>query len=261
MHQIDWHSLETEEDAAGEVVAALQSVGLSGGAFSFTPIGRIPAGRPGLLKRVVPLNLDPRITDEWQSVQAADAALSGSVLSHELDPIRRRVVARILPQHFVMEEMAKDRRLVRNSVEAAFFRALAAYGVRESHSIPIFSARGEYWSLAAMWFHDNPNHGPLDHETLGKLYWLTANMAEFCADKLNWRENAVDDRRRPLTPREIDCLFWAGQGKTTTETAELLGIGVETVRKYVKTAMSKLGATSKTQAVSVAHQMGYVPLA
>ena len=85
-------------------------------------------------------------------------------------------------------------------------------------------------------------------------------MADFCAEVLNWRENTTLDARRPLTPREIDCLFWAGQGKTTNETAELLGISTETARKYVKTAMNKLGATSKTQAVCMAFQMGYVPL-
>jgi DNA-binding CsgD family transcriptional regulator len=260
MHRIDWKSLVSEEEAVSEVVTALQSVGLSGGAFSFTPIGRIPAGRPGPLKRAISLNLNPRVIEEWQNVDLEGRTSKLSGLSQQLDPIRRRMVRQILPQHFVMEKMAKDRRVVRNSVEAAFFRALAAYGVRESQSIPIFTARGEYWSLAAMWFDNNPNQGPLDHETLGQLYWLAANMADFCAEVLNWRENTTLDVRRPLTPREIDCLFWAGQGKTTNETAELLGISTETARKYVKTAMNKLGATSKTQAVCMAFQMGYVPL-
>ncbi|MGI9477398.1 MAG: response regulator transcription factor, partial [Hyphomicrobiaceae bacterium] len=131
---------------------------------------------------------------------------------------------------------------------------------RESYSIPIFSGMGEYWSLAALRYDDNPNTDELDRRTLGELYWLTANLADFCANQLNWRTEGLKQAKRPLAPRELDCLYWAGQGKSALETAELLEIRPETVRKYLKLAIGKLNAGNKTQAVCIAHRLGYIPL-
>jgi DNA-binding CsgD family transcriptional regulator len=56
----------------------------------------------------------------------------------------------------------------------------------------------------------------------------------------------------PLSSRERECLSWVAAGKTTDEVATILGLSLETVRVYVKRAMRKLGATSRTQAVALA---------
>jgi DNA-binding CsgD family transcriptional regulator len=55
-----------------------------------------------------------------------------------------------------------------------------------------------------------------------------------------------------LSPREIDVLHWAAEGKTAWETAKLLGLSHSAARLYMSNAMMKLKATSKTQAVAVA---------
>lgn len=260
MYEIDWDSVKTEAEAAQLGLAALRSVGLSGGVFSFTPIGKLPSGLPGPLKRAMPMNFDDATLQDWFQYRNDSEGQASVKLSQSFDPVRRRMIQQILPRHFIMEDFLKPDQRPRNRVSVAWIEALIGCGVRESFSIPIYTAQGEYWSLAAMRYHDNPTVGPLDQSTLSTLYWLTARLADFCADKLNWRSSQEDMLKRPLSPRELDCLSWAAQGKTAAETAELLSIGVETVRKYLKTSIAKLEAANTTQAVCVAHRMGYLSL-
>ena len=61
-----------------------------------------------------------------------------------------------------------------------------------------------------------------------------------------------------LNKKQIACLFWAARGKSSKETAELLGITparVESARKEIK---RKLGCSSIAQAVFEGIKYGYV---
>jgi LuxR family quorum sensing-dependent transcriptional regulator len=58
-----------------------------------------------------------------------------------------------------------------------------------------------------------------------------------------------------LTPREFDCLLWAGDGKTDWEISVILGISRSTVVKHIASAREKLGAMNKTHAVATAMRM------
>ena len=55
-----------------------------------------------------------------------------------------------------------------------------------------------------------------------------------------------------LTAREMDCLKWASEGKTSWETGEILGIRSTTVEFYIEQARVKLNAMNKVQAVAKA---------
>jgi DNA-binding CsgD family transcriptional regulator len=55
-----------------------------------------------------------------------------------------------------------------------------------------------------------------------------------------------------LTPRERQCLYWAHQGKSTWETACILGISESTTSKHLNSAIRRLNCVNKTQAVAVA---------
>ena len=50
-----------------------------------------------------------------------------------------------------------------------------------------------------------------------------------------------------LSPRELDCLRLVARGKTDWEIATILGVGLETVRTYVKHARRLYGVASRTQ--------------
>ncbi len=57
-----------------------------------------------------------------------------------------------------------------------------------------------------------------------------------------------------LTVREIECLRWSASGKSSEEIAIILKISAHTVNGYLKTAMRKLDAVNRMQAVARAYR-------
>jgi DNA-binding CsgD family transcriptional regulator len=56
--------------------------------------------------------------------------------------------------------------------------------------------------------------------------------------------------RSPLSPREAECLRWVAEGKTDAEAAIIIGISQRTVRFHINNAKTKLGVTTRVQAVA-----------
>lgn len=52
--------------------------------------------------------------------------------------------------------------------------------------------------------------------------------------------------RKPLTPKERECVQWAAAGKTYNEIAEIMTIGQRTVVTHIVHAMNKFGAANIT---------------
>ena len=63
-----------------------------------------------------------------------------------------------------------------------------------------------------------------------------------------------------LTPREIDCLRWAANGKTDGEIAEILSIARWTVVTYLQNAKIKLNCSNRTSAVATALSLGLIEM-
>lgn len=59
-----------------------------------------------------------------------------------------------------------------------------------------------------------------------------------------------DEPRERLSARELECLRWSAAGKSSEEIAIILDISVHTVVSYLKTAMRKLNAVNRMQAVA-----------
>jgi DNA-binding CsgD family transcriptional regulator len=59
-------------------------------------------------------------------------------------------------------------------------------------------------------------------------------------------------RTHSLTPREVEVLRWAARGKSAWEIGKVLHIAKRTVDEHVQTAVRKLGASNRTQAVVIA---------
>lgn len=68
----------------------------------------------------------------------------------------------------------------------------------------------------------------------------------------------VPDPRKSgmLSARETDCLGWVAAGKSSEEIATILELSAHTVNDYLQSAIRKLGATNRTQAVVAAIRMG-----
>ena len=70
-------------------------------------------------------------------------------------------------------------------------------------------------------------------------------------------DHAIDDA---LTTREIDVLRLIAGGNTNKLIADQLSITEETVKGYVKNILSKLGASDRTHAVTIALKRGIIDL-
>ncbi|MBC9731420.1 LuxR C-terminal-related transcriptional regulator [Streptomyces sp. TRM68367] len=62
-----------------------------------------------------------------------------------------------------------------------------------------------------------------------------------------------------LTHREVDVLACVATGATNAVAAEWLGVGAETVKGYLRSAMRKLGARTRGEAVVAARRTGWLP--
>ncbi|MFF8916396.1 response regulator transcription factor [Streptomyces sp. NPDC015032] len=62
-----------------------------------------------------------------------------------------------------------------------------------------------------------------------------------------------------LAPREVDVLACVAAGTTNAVAAERLGLRPETVKSYLRSAMRKLGAHTRLEAVVAARRAGLLP--
>ncbi|MFH9735463.1 response regulator transcription factor [Streptomyces sp. NPDC017260] len=60
-------------------------------------------------------------------------------------------------------------------------------------------------------------------------------------------------------PREVDVLACVAAGATNAATAQRLGVRPETVKSYLRSAMRKLGARTRGEAVVAARRAGWLP--
>ncbi|MFD5074329.1 response regulator [Streptomyces sp. NPDC058371] len=61
-----------------------------------------------------------------------------------------------------------------------------------------------------------------------------------------------------LTPREREALDLLGEGLTTTEISDRLGVALNTGRNHVQRVLEKLGARSQLEAVTIARREGLI---
>lgn len=106
------------------------------------------------------------------------------------------------------------------------------------------------------------------------LYDIAQELADLAGqiqdDALRARLEAVGDRFTPtltphspstpiaLRPREIDVLEQVARGLSNREVAERLGLRPDTVKSYLKSAMRKLHATNRVQAMLLARERGLI---
>ncbi|WP_318530158.1 MULTISPECIES: helix-turn-helix transcriptional regulator [unclassified Rhizobium] len=61
-----------------------------------------------------------------------------------------------------------------------------------------------------------------------------------------------------LGGRELECLGWSAEGKSSDEIAIILGLSPYTINGYLKSAMYKLNTFSRIQAVAKASRLGLI---
>lgn len=62
--------------------------------------------------------------------------------------------------------------------------------------------------------------------------------------------DARQERECELTEREIECLFWIAEGKTSEEIAVILGISRNTINNYITSVMRKTATRTRSEAIA-----------
>ncbi len=92
---------------------------------------------------------------------------------------------------------------------------------------------------------------PLSDDALPGFHYMAVQLFE-CLERTF---EAGSSAREKLSSRELECLRWAAAGKSSDEIAIILGISVYTVSSYFKSAVRKLDAVNRMQAIARAMRL------
>lgn len=87
----------------------------------------------------------------------------------------------------------------------------------------------------------------LSQESVRDVGLLTAYFASFANER-----SVRSDRDFDLTERELECLFWIAEGKTSDEIATILGISRNTINNYITSVMRKTATKTRSEAIAYA---------
>ncbi|THJ43601.1 helix-turn-helix transcriptional regulator [Aeromonas veronii] len=121
------------------------------------------------------------------------------------------------------------------------------FGLVDGISFPLRGPRSEFGVLS---FITDKNDTCIDRHK-AQLF-LMANMILDAALRVAYGKR----EKTSLTGREIECLFWCSEGKTSADTAAILGLAEATVNFHLTKAIKKLGATNKYNAIMAAGMAG-----
>ena len=89
------------------------------------------------------------------------------------------------------------------------------------------------------------------HEQLIAAIRNTATGKRVVSDEIQ-RHLDVYPPKPALSPRQIEVLSHVAKGMTTKEISEIMGIGTDGVNAHLRVIFTRLGAASRTEAVSIA---------
>lgn len=87
----------------------------------------------------------------------------------------------------------------------------------------------------------------MSSERLRDIGLLAGYFASFTRSAEGKQERDFD-----LTERELECLFWIAEGKTSDEIAMILGISRNTINNYITSVMRKTATKTRSEAIAFA---------
>lgn len=184
---------------------------------------------------------DLTIITNWEPelIKAYDAM---SLLAQS--PVIQNLSESILPFTWEIEELNKHRDKDGASEAVKLFRQFGLInGI-------YFSAADRKGGRGAMGLAGDRQ--PPDEDEFKELSYYSSYIYQ----KLSEIEDFTFANHNRLTPRERDCVYWTAAGKTSGETATILGLTENTVNHYLSSAANKLDTVNKAHTVAKAIRLG-----
>ncbi len=137
-----------------------------------------------------------------------------------------------------------------------FMGEARAFGLNSGLSIPVHGGQGESAMLSLACADSSERTLGRLRQALPFVQSLAAHVHEATRRIIEIKE--IAPAKPTLTRREKECLLWAAEGKTSWETAQILGVAERTVIFHLQNAAGKLNVSSRQHAVARALSLGLI---
>lgn len=130
---------------------------------------------------------------------------------------------------------------------AVLYDEARSFGLHDGFYLPIRQRDGSMVGVSMMASQSLPE----SRTTMAALHMLGLYY-HMAADRLGLIQNLqprVETDKPLLTPRQLECLRWAGAGESAYEIGRILNLSEHTVNEHLQTARRRLGVRTTTQAV------------
>ncbi|WP_437881579.1 helix-turn-helix transcriptional regulator [Pseudomonas sp. LRF_L74] len=166
----------------------------------------------------------------------------------EIDPILKHCRRELVPIFWAAEHRRARGR------SRHFWEQREQFGLRSGMSIPL---RYELFrGTLSVAFDDSQaaKQPDFSNPAVSQLFMLVPYLLAGMRHQLH----AGTPVRQDLTPKEMECLYWASAGKTSWEISHILTCSERTIDFHLLNARHKLGSVSRQQAVGTAAASGLI---
>jgi DNA-binding CsgD family transcriptional regulator len=155
----------------------------------------------------------------------------------------RRLAAELVGGYVRTTEMEKCLQLFQPNFAGLPDDVLLPEGVSRQYCSLTFNVGRTRLSLMLL-FREGFILSPERLRDVGLLTGYYSSFNRYCENK--------SDRDFELTERELECLFWIAEGKTSDEIAMILGISRNTINNYITSVMRKTATKTRSEAIAFA---------
>jgi DNA-binding HTH domain-containing proteins len=168
----------------------------------------------------------------------------------KLDPIRKYCATHIVPVLWTDLD-STDNQL--SDEEREVMTLAANHGLSTGLSVPASAPSGQtaYFSLAS-------SKIDFSDQNLQTVLFASHTFMQYLLEAYLRIDVEENPKVAQLTDRELECVFWACEGKTAWEMSQIVGITERTINFHLTSVIKKLGASNRQHAVAKAVLYGLV---
>ncbi len=165
-----------------------------------------------------------------------------------VDPVVRRISRDLSP--FLWSEAAPFAHRDDGAVVSRMFGEAGEFKLNAGFAVPLITLEGAAATVSL-----GGEAVDLPPEARGMISMISTFAI---ARAIDLRDKERKRQGPKLTPREVECLKWAADGKSEWEISVILMVSEHTADKHLANAHRKLGAANRAQAVANAIRWGLI---